>query len=292
MPGLIEEIRSSICNDYQPAGLPTEIMTRVLAWVGILHTPSLEECAKSCKRLYLLSRDDTHVWRRIIGHTRASRQGNLYPLVRIPSEMSSYRQMYFEAPRVRTDGIYICKISYFRPGVTDGAFFQPIHMVTYYRYLRFFGEAAGYQVVLVVSTEEPKKMVPLLKAPVEDNLALNIPFGMMASDLVPGYKQRRRWPTIKLPSFTKANVFLGRYFRHDHDWSKFRLTLFDPQSTHCSLVQMQMAIVSGKRNGVMICDQDFTVSPPSRPDADPITYHFDISEWGNFVFSRVRSYLT
>lgn len=267
-------------------------MMQILAWVGIFHAPSLEECAKTCKRLFSLSRDDINIWRRLVFSTRASRLADLRPLIQIPPGMASYRQMYFDAPRLRTDGVYICKISYFRPGVTDGAFFQPIHMVTYYRYLRFFGATEGHQAILVVSTEEPKKIIPLLKSPVEDALVDDIPFGRLAVDLVPGYQRERRVPTIRLPIFKKANVFFGRYFRDDLEASKYQVTLYDPQSTHRSLFQMQLSVVAGKRNGVVVCDQYSSVSPPTHPEATPRMHDFDVADWGKLFFSRVRSYIS
>jgi hypothetical protein len=47
---------------------------------------------------------------------------------------SSY-PLFLSLPRVRCDGVYICRCHYLRQGVDESAWSQPIHIVTYYRYL-------------------------------------------------------------------------------------------------------------------------------------------------------------
>ncbi|KAF3936774.1 hypothetical protein ABW19_dt0202986 [Dactylella cylindrospora] len=67
---------------------------------------------------------------------------------------SSYRTMFIERARIRYNGVYISTCSYFRSGHsvnTNLTLSNPIHQVTYYRYLRFF--PSGFVLTLLTPTE-------------------------------------------------------------------------------------------------------------------------------------------
>lgn len=303
VPGLLEEICQA-APEAEPSGLSLDVWERVLGWVGYFHVVSLEECARSCRSLYILSRRDS-IWRKLIHSARASR-GHRLPR-RALSIGAPARQVFFTMPRLRTDGVYICKISYVRPGLTDGAFFQPVHMVTYYRYLRLLGPEYGHLAILLVTTVEPQQTIPLLRAPLEDRLYHPIPFGVHAADLalVKALEGQRHWlPEVRLPDFKRANLFLGRYFRDDGNARKFHLTLYDPQSAHNTLFAMEVGVPEGRQNSnVLACHKYCSVTPPTPHSAGgmhdeppsipaPSVYNFHTSDWGRFVFSRVRSYHT
>ena len=49
-----------------------------------------------------------------------------------------WHRMYMERPRLRTDGIYVSRNTYIRRGVVEWDNRDPVHLVAYYRYLRFF----------------------------------------------------------------------------------------------------------------------------------------------------------
>lgn len=316
VPGLLEQFLQTV-PEAEPSGLSLDVWEKVLGWVGYLHVVSLEECARSCRSLYVMSRQDS-IWRKLI-HSARARRGHRLPQD-VLSAYPSPRQVFFAMPRLRTDGVYICKISYVRPGLTDGAFFQPVHMVTYYRYLRLLGPEYGHLAILLVTTMEPQQTIPLLRAPLEGRLYLPIPFGAHAVDLVraKALKGQRHWlPTAKLPEFKKANLFLGRYFRDARDARRFHLTLYDPQSAHNALFAMEVGIPESRQNSnVLVCHKYSSVTPPSivrdhdnndggggggetrggMPDGStiplPSVYDFETSDWGRFIFSRVRSYHT
>ncbi|CAB4417894.1 unnamed protein product [Rhizophagus irregularis] len=55
--------------------------------------------------------------------------------------------MYIERPRVRLDGVYISKCKYLRPGLAENTWIQPIHLVTYYRYIRLFSDGSCYNII-------------------------------------------------------------------------------------------------------------------------------------------------
>lgn len=76
---------------------------------------------------------------------------------------SSWRQMFRSRPRIRFGGCYISTVNYTRPGAastnttTWGA---PVHIVTYFRYLRFFRDGSA---ISLLTTAEPVDVVHHLK---------------------------------------------------------------------------------------------------------------------------------
>lgn len=51
---------------------------------------------------------------------------------------SSWRKMWLLRPRVRTDGLYVSRNTYIRAGVAEWKVTNPVHLVCYYRYIRFY----------------------------------------------------------------------------------------------------------------------------------------------------------
>ncbi|KAK9167522.1 hypothetical protein Scep_002713 [Stephania cephalantha] len=50
----------------------------------------------------------------------------------------SWRKMWLSRPRVRTDGLYVSRNTYIRAGVAEWKVTNPVHLVCYFRYMRFF----------------------------------------------------------------------------------------------------------------------------------------------------------
>lgn len=106
---------------------------------------------------------------------------------------SSWQRMFRQRPRVRFNGCYISTVNYQRHGEASG--YQaawnngPVHIVTYYRYLRFFRDGTA---ITLVSTTEPTEVVPHLT---RDALALHA--GSARAPHLPSavmkYGQRGRW---------------------------------------------------------------------------------------------------
>jgi F-box protein 9 len=74
---------------------------------------------------------------------------------------SSYREMYRHYPRIRFTGLYISTVNYARPGASSPlqvTWNTPVHIVTYYRYLRFFRDGT---VLSLLSTAAPSEVVPV-----------------------------------------------------------------------------------------------------------------------------------
>ncbi|KAL2609824.1 hypothetical protein R1flu_028397 [Riccia fluitans] len=50
----------------------------------------------------------------------------------------SWKRMWIERPRIRYDGIYVSRNTYIRQGITEWKNKNPVHLVCYYRYIRFY----------------------------------------------------------------------------------------------------------------------------------------------------------
>ncbi|KAI1500285.1 hypothetical protein F5X99DRAFT_387068 [Biscogniauxia marginata] len=83
---------------------------------------------------------------------------------------SSWQRMFRRRPRVRFNGCYISTVNYIRAGQHGGnqsTWGNPIHIVTYYRYLRFFRDGSA---VSLLTTEEPAHVVHHMT---KENVALH-----------------------------------------------------------------------------------------------------------------------
>ncbi|RYP54778.1 hypothetical protein DL768_000506 [Monosporascus sp. mg162] len=72
---------------------------------------------------------------------------------------SSWRHMFRRRPRVRFNGCYISTVNYIRAGqasVHQITWNSPVHIVTYYRYLRLFRDGTA---ISLLTTEEPAHVV-------------------------------------------------------------------------------------------------------------------------------------
>lgn len=86
---------------------------------------------------------------------------SLTPLL-VPSVYPTYRALFRLRPRIRFNGCYISTVNYTRPGQaspTSVSWNSPIHIVTYYRYLRFLRDGTC---ISLLTTSEPTDVVPLL----------------------------------------------------------------------------------------------------------------------------------
>lgn len=80
----------------------------------------------------------------------------------IPSIYPTYRLLFRLRPRLRFNGCYISTVNYTRPGAsspTAVSWNTPIHIVTYYRYLRFLRNGTC---ISLLTTSEPADVVPYL----------------------------------------------------------------------------------------------------------------------------------
>lgn len=97
---------------------------------------------------------------------------------------SSWRQMFRTRPRIRFNGCYISTVNYTRPGATSSytlTWGNPVHVVTYYRYLRFFRD--GSAISLLTTTEPVDVVHHLTKENLHDHHGTTLPSSVMKDAL-------------------------------------------------------------------------------------------------------------
>uniref|UniRef100_H2ZBV7 F-box domain-containing protein n=1 Tax=Ciona savignyi TaxID=51511 RepID=H2ZBV7_CIOSA len=132
------------------SNLPSEIINKIFHFVVScqMDMKSLEALSETCRKFYFFSRDDT-IWKSVCEKiwTVHNKKG-----------FSTWRNMYLTKPHVRLDGIYISKITYYREGdpTVLYKFYEPIQVVEYYRYVRFFHNG---KIIMFTSPEPPLAVV-------------------------------------------------------------------------------------------------------------------------------------
>ncbi|WXC64268.1 hypothetical protein SNK03_010074 [Fusarium graminearum] len=77
----------------------------------------------------------------------------------IPSVYPTWKNLFRSRPRIRFNGCYISTVNYVRTGqasTNQPTWGSPIHIVTYYRYLRFFRDGT---LISLLTTNEPADVV-------------------------------------------------------------------------------------------------------------------------------------
>lgn len=176
------------------ADLPDEILVYILTELAIVDVVTFARAAQVCKKMAHLVATEEQIWKRVclgsevgFGAMHYSWQREVLggPLEEIPdlsdseeegSEppltrdaitntllqtmySSSWHQMFRLRPRIRFNGCYISTVNYMRPGqatVSQVSWNSPVHIVTYYRYLRFFRDGT---VISLLTTTEPADVV-------------------------------------------------------------------------------------------------------------------------------------
>ena len=123
--------RLSLIQRVVPHDLMVEIFKRA--------APSdVSRAACACRPWRLLTQDE-HIWEKACldaWEYREAREAT--HAVARDRFRGSYRRMFFARPRLRTEGLYVSRNTYIKPGITDWENVKPVHLVCYYRYFRFF----------------------------------------------------------------------------------------------------------------------------------------------------------
>ena len=166
--------------------LPTEVLLELLRHVAVRDPAVFARLALVCKKLAYHVWIDNAIWKRIALGPEFGLAGQQYnfatdlqgrelvfrevgdesadddlPPVTEASfpEQSAWRDVFHNHPRIRFTGVYISTVNYTRPGgasATAYTWSSPIHVVTYYRYLRFFRDGTCLSLLTV---EEPVDVV-------------------------------------------------------------------------------------------------------------------------------------
>jgi len=252
-------------TEYQPLDLEDQVLLKIIKYAGLNFAPTTDIIGQACKKLYVLTRNPV-VWRHLVELAEAGPR----PSIPLDGKYLDYRVMFLLRPRMRTDGVYIAKITYFRPGYSDTSFTNPVHLVTYYRYLRFFGASEAYKVWWLVSSKPPKEVLELLRNPYERK----------ATEYLTG--ERSSHGII-------SNIFQGDYQRSEANEKIFHLNLRNVNKSDGMSWMMEVELqyparMPAHRHAIIRCTRYQPLSGEQYP--------IDISEWGRFFFSKVRSYQT
>lgn len=168
------------------AALPEEILVHILRDVAVLDVAAFVRLAQVCRKLAYLVATEHRIWRRVcLGpefgfggmhyhfatrltweplagehlarHARQSEAATRALLGRAYG--ASWQCMFRQRPRVRFNGCYIATVNYIRQGLAGAhqvTWDSPVHIVTYYRYLRFFRDGTC---VSLLTTAEPADVV-------------------------------------------------------------------------------------------------------------------------------------
>lgn len=168
--------------------LPSELLLHILRVLAVTDVASFSRCAQVCKALAFLVATEQSIWRdvcsatfrrmlwdwgcqvnggELINRTLLDGDGDgPSPERVVPADDAvvhgyggNWRTMFTGRPRIRFNGIYISTCNYVRSGASHGGWNTPVHIVTYYRYLRFY--PAG-TVVSLLTTAEPADVVHAL----------------------------------------------------------------------------------------------------------------------------------
>jgi F-box protein 9 len=119
----------------------------------------------------------------------------------------SWRQMFRSRPRIRFNGCYISTVNYTRPGAQSTNTLTwgiPVHVVTYFRYLRFFRDGT---VVSLLTTAEPADVVHhLTKENLHDHHGNVLPSSVMKDALRGRWRLTGPLSTSKNPLTNESEV--------------------------------------------------------------------------------------
>lgn len=138
-------------------------MLQILRHLVLNSVSTIPYFALTCKKFFLLSRDPS-VWQYACTQVfkepgMSLEESRLHQLLYVERFDGHWMRMFIDRPRIRYDGVYISTCHYIRPGVSETAWEKPIHLVTYYRYIRFFPNGT---ILKHLTTDEPKHVVKSL----------------------------------------------------------------------------------------------------------------------------------
>jgi hypothetical protein len=144
----VELDATTAANAGHFADLPREMLLRIFVEcvLPLGDLQALGRLACVCRAFYLVAQDP-HLWQFCARSLHR-------PSPRTPEPFNSWRALCLKRPRPLWHGVYVSKVSYVRPGEQSmDEHYRPFHVVTYFRYLRFFPNGTA---LTVMSSEEPQ----------------------------------------------------------------------------------------------------------------------------------------
>jgi len=167
------------------AELPEEILVHILRDVAVADVGDFVRLAQVCKRLAFLVTTEAQIWKRVALRSFSEmpyhfkREITWEPvddngdaeqraadalaetMTLLRTKYTSWSGMFRLRPRIRFNGCYVNTINYWSGGSSSSSAWNTgtFHLVTYYRYLRFFRSGI---VISLVTTTEPRNVVHYL----------------------------------------------------------------------------------------------------------------------------------
>lgn len=167
------------------ADIPSEILEQIILQCAIHDPANFARLGQVCRRLSFYLYNEKAVWKRVALGPEFGLDGQLYDFgcdlqgrELIYSALSDehpspqagtlafsndkerdWREVFHSHTRVRYTGVYISTVNYTRAGgasATHATWNNPFHIVTYYRYLRFYRDGT---VISLLTTHEPIDVV-------------------------------------------------------------------------------------------------------------------------------------
>ena len=179
--------------------LPIEVLLELLGHIACIDISVYARLASVCKKLAYHVYTENSIWKRIcLGpefglasqkyHFETDIQGRSViwsavgdedqddderPMPPVNDTLFSpnqdWRELFHSYPRIRFTGVYISTVNYTRSGgasVAPTTWGSQVHIVTYYRYLRFFRDGTA---ISLLTTHEPVEVIHLLT---KENISL------------------------------------------------------------------------------------------------------------------------
>lgn len=159
-----ERSRINPANPDKPCpidSLPDDILLVIAQACMTVDLYAISRLALVSRRFYQINHNQS-LWKRYAEITWRQRANSRADALWLECETQyefDWRRLCILKPRVRRDGFYISRVNYVRVGQDEGINSQPVHMVTYYRYLYFLTQNTC---VSLTSTLEPLHAVKAL----------------------------------------------------------------------------------------------------------------------------------
>ncbi|VDN56878.1 unnamed protein product [Dracunculus medinensis] len=215
-------------NDCHISKLPIELLMKI-----VKHSVGIGLDSFFSRNISVIFNRDNILWHGICLRIFDAKRVEL-----IEGNFANWRHMFISCPHLYFHGVYIGKCTYFRPGEASfqDNFYRPWHIITYYRFMRFFADGV---VIMVTSSDPPVQIVSALKS---KSTRLNgVLFGRYWSTtqgrIAAEFHRKSNGSQQKL--FQKKR-FIGReFFSHEIIDQKFYLELRfgsgRKRSAHCTL---------------------------------------------------------
>lgn len=117
--------------------LPDDLLLYIFSWLPV---QSQAFCRCVCKSWHRIG-EERVLWKsacqRIFREESSDALTEEYAMKKYPPALTCWRTMFLDRPRVRQDGVYVSRNTYIRTGIPEWKVKNPVHLVCYYRYIRF-----------------------------------------------------------------------------------------------------------------------------------------------------------